>query len=106
MSREVPDQPWEPEAGGHQLPAPGGEVTAEDALGPGGRVLVVEGDTGRLFRVDSGGGRRLEASGLATRTVGLGLPLLNFSADVLVRRDGTIVVSGAADGSLVELTPR
>ena len=76
------------------------------ALGPDGRVLVVEGDTGRLFRVDPGGRRRLEASGLATKTVGLGLPLLNFSADVLVRRDGTIVVSGAADGSLVELTPR
>ena len=76
------------------------------ALGPDGRILVVEGDTGRLFRVDPGGRRRLEASGLATKTVGLGLPLLNFSADVLARRDGTIVVSGSADGSLVELTPR
>jgi sugar lactone lactonase YvrE len=76
------------------------------AVGADGRVLVVEGDTGRLFRVDSGGRRRLEASGLATRTVGIGLPLLNYSSDVLVRRDGTIVVSGDADGSLVELTPR
>jgi hypothetical protein len=68
-------------------------------------VLVVEGDTGRLFRVDPDGGRRrLVASGLATKTVGIGLPLLNYSSDVLVRRDGTIVVSGDADGSLIELT--
>jgi sugar lactone lactonase YvrE len=72
-----------------------------------GTVLVVEGDTGRLFRVDPDGGRRrLVASGLATKTVGIGLPLLNYSSDVLVRRDGTILVSGDADGSLVELTRR
>ena len=66
-----------------------------------GSVLVVEGDTGRLFRVDGGGRRRLEASGLATKTAGIGAPLMNYSSDVLVRRDGTIVVSGDADGSLV-----
>jgi hypothetical protein len=43
---------------------------------------------------------------LPTRTVGFRLPLLNYSSDVLVRRDGTIVVSGDADGSLVELAAR
>lgn len=75
------------------------------AVGPDGLVLVVEGDTGRLFRVDRGGQRQLVASGLPTRTVGVGLPLMNFSADVLARRDGTIVVSGPVDGSLVELAP-
>ena len=67
-------------------------------------MLVVEGDTGRLFRVTASGRRDLVASGLPTRTVGIGLPLLNYSSDVLVRRDGTIVVSGDADGSLIELT--
>jgi sugar lactone lactonase YvrE len=72
-----------------------------------GTVLVVEGDTGRLHRVDPDGGRRrLVASGLPTRTVGIGLPLLNYSADVLVRHDGTIVVSGDGDGSLIQLQPR
>jgi sugar lactone lactonase YvrE len=76
------------------------------AIGPDGRVLIVEGDTGRLFRVEPGGDRRLVASGLATRTVGVGLPLMNYSADVLARRDGTIVVTGPVDGSLVELAPR
>lgn len=71
------------------------------------RVLVVEGDTGRLCRVDPNGGRRrLVASGLPTKTVGIGLPLLNYSSDVLVRRNGAIVVSGDADGSLIELTAR
>jgi sugar lactone lactonase YvrE len=69
-----------------------------------GRVLVVEGGTGRLFRVEDGGRRQLVASGLPTGTVGIGLPLLNYSSDVLVRRDGTIVVSGDADGSLIELS--
>ena len=72
-----------------------------------GTVLVVEGDTGKLFRVDPRDSRRrLVASGLPTRTVGFGLPLMNYSSDVLVRRDGSIVVSGDADGSLVELTAR
>jgi sugar lactone lactonase YvrE len=74
------------------------------ALDGDGRVLVVEGGTGRLFRVEDGGRRHLVASGLPTGTVGIGLPLLNYSSDVLVRRDGTIVVSGDADGSLIELT--
>jgi sugar lactone lactonase YvrE len=72
-----------------------------------GTVLVVEGDTGRLHRVDPDGGRRrLVASGLPTRTVGIGLPLLNYSSDVLVRHDGTILVSGDGDGSLIQLQPR
>jgi sugar lactone lactonase YvrE len=76
------------------------------AVGPDGQVLVVEGDTGRLFRVGPGGQHHLVAAGLRTKTVGVGLPLMNFSADVLARRDGTIVVTGPVDGSLVELRPR
>jgi sugar lactone lactonase YvrE len=69
-----------------------------------GTLLVVEGDAGRLVRLDPGQGtRRVVAEGLPTRTVGIGVPLLNYSADVLVRRDGTIVVSGTLDGSLLEL---
>jgi sugar lactone lactonase YvrE len=86
-------------AGG--LAAPEGVAVDRD-----GTVLVVEGDTGRLYRVAGRGRRELVASGLPTRTTGIGLPLLNYSADVLVRRDGAIVVSGDADGSLVELLPR
>ncbi|HEY3239088.1 MAG TPA: SMP-30/gluconolactonase/LRE family protein, partial [Acidimicrobiia bacterium] len=71
-----------------------------------GSLLVVEGDAGRLVRIGPAGGQPSEvATGLPTRTVGFGLPLLNYSADVLVRADGSIVVSGAADGSLIELTP-
>jgi hypothetical protein len=76
------------------------------AVAPDGQVLIVEGDTGSLFRVRPGGQRGLVASGLRTKTVGVGLPLMNFSADVLARRDGTIVVTGPVDGSLVELLPR
>jgi sugar lactone lactonase YvrE len=92
------------------MPAPTPFLVATGLAGPegvavdgDGRVLVVEGGTGRLFRVDGGGRRRLVASGLPTRTVGIGLPLLNYSSDVLVRRDGSMVVSGDADGSLIEL---
>ena len=96
------------------LPAPSPFLVASGLASPegvavdhDGTVLVVEGDTGRLFRVDPHDSRRrLVASGLPTKTVGFGLPLLNYSSDVLVRRDGTIVVSGDADGSLVELTAR
>jgi sugar lactone lactonase YvrE len=96
------------------LPAPSPFLVATGLAGPEGvavdrdkTVLIIEGDTGRLFRVDPRDSRRrLEASGLPTRTVGFGLPLMNYSSDVLVRRDGTIVVSGDADGSLLELTPR
>jgi sugar lactone lactonase YvrE len=70
-----------------------------------GTLLVVEGDAGRLIRLDPGrGSRRVVAEGLPTRTVGIGVPLMNYSADVLVRRDGTIVVSGTLDGSLLELS--
>ena len=69
-----------------------------------GTLLVVEGDAGRLVRLDPvSGARRVVAEGLPTRTVGIGVPLMNYSADVLVRRDGTIVVSGTLDGSLLEL---
>ncbi|MEW6472447.1 MAG: hypothetical protein AB1679_09255 [Actinomycetota bacterium] len=70
-----------------------------------GTLLVVEGDAGRLVRVDPRlGTRSVVATGLPTRTLGVGLPLMNYSSDVLVRRDGTILVSGDADGSLVELS--
>ncbi|HEV7536262.1 MAG TPA: SMP-30/gluconolactonase/LRE family protein, partial [Acidimicrobiia bacterium] len=93
------------------MPAPAPFLVATGLAGPegvavdlDGRVLVVEGDTGRLFRVTASGRRELVASGLPTRTVGIGLPLLNYSSDVVVRRNGTIVVSGDADGSLIELT--
>ena len=94
------------------MPAPSPFLVATGLASPeglavdsDGTVLVVEGDTGRLYRVDPDAGRRrLVASGLSTKTVGIGLPLLNYSSDVLVRRDGAIVVSGDADGSLVELT--
>jgi hypothetical protein len=34
----------------------------------------------------------------------VGIPFLNYSSDVLVRSNGAIVVSGDADGSLIELT--
>jgi sugar lactone lactonase YvrE len=96
------------------MPAPSPFLVATGLAGPegvavdrNGDVLVVEGDTGRLHRVNPNGGRRwLVASGLPTRTTGIGLPLLNYSSDVLVRRDGSIVVSGDADGSLVELARR
>ncbi|HEV7536066.1 MAG TPA: hypothetical protein VGP90_10555, partial [Acidimicrobiia bacterium] len=96
------------------LPAPSPFLVATGLAGPegvavdhDGTVLVVEGDRGRLFRVDPRDSRRrLEASGLPTRAAGFGLPLMNYSSDVLVRRDGSIVVSGDADGSLVELVAR
>ena len=95
------------------MPAPSPFLVATGLAGPegvaldrDGTVLIVEGDTGRLFRVGRSGRRDLVASGLPTRTTGIGLPLLNYSSDVLVRRDGTIIVSGDADGSLVELVAR
>src|SRR5581483_4147946 len=95
-------------------PAPSPFLVATGLDGPegvavdhDGTVLVVEGDRGRLYRVDPGDSRRrLVASGLPTATAGFGLPLMNYSSDVLVRRDGSIVVSGDADGSLVELVAR
>ncbi len=69
-----------------------------------GSLLVVEGDAGRLVRIGpGGGGPTVLATGLPTQTVGFGLPLMNYSADVLVRSDGSIVVSGPADASLIEL---
>lgn len=69
-----------------------------------GSLLVVEGNAGRLVRINPGGGAPTEvAKGLPTKTVGFGLPLMNYSADVLVRSDGAIVVSGPADASLIEL---
>ena len=71
-----------------------------------GSLLVVEGDAGRLVRIDPVTKRRtVVATGLPTRTVGFGVPLMNYSSDVLVRRDGSIVVSGDRDGSLIELAP-
>ena len=75
------------------------------AIDRDGSLLVVEGDAGRLVRLaPDGSGRSVVAEGLPTRTRGVGLPLLHYSSDVLVRRDGGIVVSGDADGSLIELT--
>ena len=71
-----------------------------------GSLLVVEGDAGRLVRIDPvKGSRTVVATGLPTRTVGFGVPLMNYSSDVLVREDGSIVVSGDRDGSLLELVP-
>jgi DNA-binding beta-propeller fold protein YncE len=71
-----------------------------------GSLLVVEGDAGRLVRIDPAkGNRTVVATGLSTKTLGFGVPLMNFSSDVVVRGDGSIVVSGNRDGSLVELVP-
>jgi sugar lactone lactonase YvrE len=71
-----------------------------------GSLLVVEGDAGRLVRIDPvHGTRTVVATGLPTKTVGFGVPLMNYSSDVVVRRDGSIVVSGDVDGSLIELSP-
>ena len=85
-------------AGG--LAAPEGLAIDRD-----GTLLVVEGDAGRLVRLNPAGGRgQVIATELPTKTVGIGLPLLNYSSDVVVRSDGTVVVSGASDGSLVELS--
>jgi len=45
-----------------------------------GSLLVVEGDAGRLVRIDPVTGRRtVIATGLPTRTVGFGVPLMNYS---------------------------
>jgi len=75
------------------------------AVDGAGSVLVVEGDAGRLVRIDTATrARRTLADGLPTRTAGVGLPGLNYSSDVLVRADGSIVVTGDANGSLIELT--
>ena len=71
-----------------------------------GSLLVVEGDAGRLVRIKPGTGHRtVVATGLPTRTVGFGVPFMNYSSDVVVRGDGSIVVSGDRDGSLIELVP-
>lgn len=76
------------------------------ALDRDGSLLVVEGDAGRLVRIDAvRGSRTVVATGLPTQTVGFGVPLMNYSSDVLVRQDGSIVVSGNLDGSLIELVP-
>ena len=71
-----------------------------------GSLLVVEGDAGRMVRINPGTGHRtVVATGLPTRTVGFGVPLMNYSSDVVVRGDGSIIVSGDRDGSLIELVP-
>ena len=89
-----------PTAVATNLNHPEGLAVARD-----GTLLVVEGDDGRLMRLDPRRHTRsVVATGLPTKTVGMGIPLMNFSSDVIVRRDGTIVVSGDADGSLVELS--
>ncbi len=67
--------------------------------------LQAPADIARLLRIHPATGQRqVVASGLPTRTVGIGLPLMNYSSDVLVRADGTIVVTGPASGSLIELS--
>jgi sugar lactone lactonase YvrE len=94
-------------AGGATTVASGLNHPEGVAVDRDGTLLVVEGDDGRLMRLDlRGGTRSVVATGLPTKTVGIGIPLMNYSSDVLVRRDGTIVVSGDADGSLVELSCR
>ena len=98
--RDVPSEdPGAPTVVASGLSNPEGVAVDRD-----GTLLVVEGDAGRLVRLDPGQGtRRVVAEGLPTRTVGMGIPLMNYSSDVLVRRDGTIVVSGNVNGSLIEL---
>jgi len=87
-------------------PAPAGAPGRARSVAPLS-VLVARARSEPALAIDPRDSRRrLEASGLPTGTVGFGLPLMNYSSDVLVRRDGTIVVSGDADGSLLELTPR
>jgi sugar lactone lactonase YvrE len=70
-----------------------------------GTLLVVEGDVGRLVRIDPArGSRTVVAPGLPPKTVGFGVQLMNYSSDVLVRANGSIVVTGDRDGSLIELS--
>jgi len=67
-------------------------------------LLVVEAATGRLLRVDPrSGARAVVAEGLPTAITGIGIPFFDLSADVMVQAGGDIVVSGTADGSLIEL---
>jgi sugar lactone lactonase YvrE len=98
---EVPSEdPGAPTVVATGLSSPEGVAVDRD-----GTLLVVEGDAGRLVRLDpSQGTRRVVAEGLPTRTVGIGVPLMNYSSDVLVRGDGRLVVSGNVDGSLIELS--
>lgn len=81
-----------------------------------GRLLVVDAagaarqnadSPGSLLRIVPGTpGRTTLATGLPTKLTGITLiPGFTYTSDVVVRPDGTIVVSGAADGSLIQLSP-
>lgn len=81
------------------------------ALEEDGGLLVLEGDLGTLTRIDlASGARSTVATGLPTRLRGPRIPpaqpLFNIPAGVLVRRNGDIIVSGDADGSLIRLRAR
>ncbi|MFJ8745625.1 hypothetical protein ACIRL2_40475 [Embleya sp. NPDC127516] len=81
-----------------------------------GRLLVVDAQgsaqqnpaaPGSLLRVVPGtASRTVLATGLPTKITGITLiPGFTFTSDVVARADGTIVVSGAANGSIIELSP-
>ncbi|NUS56028.1 MAG: hypothetical protein HOV66_14405 [Streptomycetaceae bacterium] len=67
----------------------------QNAALPGSLVRIVPGTTSRTTL----------ATGLPTKLTGITLiPGFTYTSDVAVRPDGSIVVSGAADGSLIQLS--
>ncbi|WTX00067.1 SMP-30/gluconolactonase/LRE family protein [Streptomycetaceae bacterium NBC_01309] len=107
------------------VPARGGTLTtvADNLAKPEGvtldgrgRLLVVDANgaaaqnpaaPGSLLRVVPGTASRTTlATGLPTKLTGITLiPGFTYTSDVVARPDGSIVVSGAANGSLIQLTP-